>query len=376
MTAKKRIAFIDFHRGLALIVMIEVHVFNSLLSAEIKSQSWFSILNFVNGLVAPSFLFVSGFAFILAAEKKAGELRKYSHSFWRQIGRILLIFFTGYSLHLPFHSLSRTLTDSTPEQLQSFFAVDILQTIAVGLFFLLTIILLFKKENLHFFSFVTGAFFFILFAPIIWNFRFDSFLPVYLSDYLNTDNGSLFPLFPWLSFMFFGSVFGKVYLKLKETNSGKKFENLIFYLALFLIVIGHLFTQKNFPLYIKLSLPNYFFFTMRLGYVLLILYVSKLITEKFDFSKSFILDVSRESLLVYWLHLVILFGQFWKGKSINEIAKNGLTLWEVLITTIILIVAMIFSAIQWGRIKAAKPAIARKTLLAAISVFLIYFLIS
>lgn len=53
----------DLLRGLVIIIMIEVHVFNAFLLPELRQTGWFSVLNFINGLVAPSFLFVSGFAF-------------------------------------------------------------------------------------------------------------------------------------------------------------------------------------------------------------------------------------------------------------------------------------------------------------------------
>jgi len=376
MATKKRIAFIDFHRGLAILVMIEVHVFNALLSPEIQNQSWFSIVRFINGLVAPSFLFVSGFAFIIAAEKKTEEFRKYGHVFWNQIGRILLIYFAGYSLHLPFHSLSKILTDSTPEQLKSFFAVDILQTIALGLLILLLIVLFVKKKKCQLYLIIAGALFFILFAPAIWSFDFGTFLPIYLSGYLNTNNGSLFPLFPWLSFMFIGSVFGRIYISLMAKNSLKNFDQLILSLSLFLIVTGHLFLWKDFPIHFQLSVPNYFFFMVRFGYVLLILYISKVVTEKIDFSKSFIMDLSRESLLVYWLHLVLLFGQFWNGKSINQLVNQSFILSEASTATAIFVVLMIVVAIIWGIVKAAKPSYVRNSLLAAISIYLVYFLIS
>ncbi len=372
-TKQKRIAFVDFHRGLALLVMIEVHVFNAMLIPETKSQGWFAVVNFFNGLVAPSFLFVSGFAFVLAAQKKVEEFRAFGFTFWRQIGRIILILMAGYSLHLPFHSLSRTLNEATSEQLNSFFAVDILQTIAVGLFILLFIIILLNDEKQQSFLVLAGALFFILFAPKVWGFDFDRFLPVYLSDYLNTRNGSLFPLFPWLSFMFFGFLFGRFYLHKKTIGKEFHFDKSILILSLVFILAGHLLVWKEFPLYFKLPVPNYFFFILRLGYVLLILYASKIITERFDFNKSFLLDVSRESLLVYWLHLVILFGQFWGGKSIVQIVENSLSLIEVSFATISLILFMIVVAIYWGKIKAAKPVFVRNFLLASIAIFSIYF---
>ena len=140
-----RFIYIDLLRGWALIVMIEVHVFNSLLIPELKETSWFSLLNFVNGLVAPAFLFVSGFAFIISSERKLDELRKYKKYFWNKLSRIGLIFLAGYSLHLPFFSFSKMIAENRLQNLVTWFNVDILQCIAAGLLLLLVLRIVIKK---------------------------------------------------------------------------------------------------------------------------------------------------------------------------------------------------------------------------------------
>ncbi len=55
-----RLAFVDRLRGLATIAMIEVHVVNALLAPAYRGGRAFAALDFVNGLVAPSFLFAAG----------------------------------------------------------------------------------------------------------------------------------------------------------------------------------------------------------------------------------------------------------------------------------------------------------------------------
>jgi len=46
--------------------MIETHVLNATLDSRLKLEIPFKILTFVNGLVAPSFLFCAGFAFAIS----------------------------------------------------------------------------------------------------------------------------------------------------------------------------------------------------------------------------------------------------------------------------------------------------------------------
>jgi hypothetical protein len=40
--------------------MIETHVVNTFLSTALRAANWFPILNYLNGLVAPAFLFIAG----------------------------------------------------------------------------------------------------------------------------------------------------------------------------------------------------------------------------------------------------------------------------------------------------------------------------
>jgi uncharacterized membrane protein len=73
---KVRYTFIDLLRGWAILIMIEVHVFNAFLLPELKQSDWFDILTFINGLVAPAFLFVSGFAFAVSSNSKLDDMRR------------------------------------------------------------------------------------------------------------------------------------------------------------------------------------------------------------------------------------------------------------------------------------------------------------
>ena len=54
-----RLRALDWLRGLAVLVMVECHVFNALLAPEYRSATWFGVLNWLNGFVAPAFLLVS-----------------------------------------------------------------------------------------------------------------------------------------------------------------------------------------------------------------------------------------------------------------------------------------------------------------------------
>ena len=375
MENKKRFIFVDLLRGWALLVMIEVHVFNSMLQPSLKHTGWFYILNFINGLVAPSFLFISGFAFTLSTNNKTKELRKFNYKFWKKLGRIVLIFLAGYSLHLPILSLRRMLNFYSPEVLLRFYNVDILQCIGAGLLILLILKLILKSEKI--FTIVITVLMILIFclSPVIWQIKFTEYLIKPIAAYFNPDVGSLFPLFPWLGFLFAGAVTSQLYLNSRKVNQEQNFIFSIFTLGLVFIAAGQFFLSDIFSYSFRMLEPQPVFAMERLGYVLVLLALCWYYSEKTKFQKSIVLDVGRESLLIYWLHLQIIYREFWNGKSLEILADKNLTLLPAIGTTITIAFLMIIVARYWGNFKKKHKEFTSRLTFVLISLVVIIFLI-
>lgn len=373
MAKKKRALFIDLLRGLVLLVMIEVHVFNSMLLPNIKEAHWYTYLNFINGLVAPSFLFVSGLVFVMSLQTGVDTLRKFGIAFWRKIGRILLILLAGYSLHLPYLSLKQILAHPTTRVINDLFIVDVLQCIAAGLLFLLFARMIFKDENVFYIFMFISLLIVLAISPIAWKTNFTNYLPLPLASYLNRMNGSLFPVLPWFNFIFAGALASKFYIAFRDRNKENAF-------SLWLLISGTLFFIGS--LYflnsvvspsIKGIIPNPLFFLERLGVVFILLALCWYYMEKTSKYAGFVLDVSRESLLVYWLHLQLIYRTIFGGKSLYTMFGNKLTLLEATLMTLVLAVLMIVAAKSWGKVKAKYPSAARWIVIALVVVGILLF---
>lgn len=373
MAEKKRYIFVDLLRGLALLVMIEVHVFNAFLDPSIKAQSWFSVLNYINGLVAPSFLFVSGFAFILSTNTNE-RIKLFSPAVSKRLTRIGLIFLVGYSLHLPRYSFSQMMKVSEAEIL-TFYNVDVLQCIATGLLLLLLMKVVTSNEKQFNSVLLASTIAVIGLAPFAWQYDFTNVFPVWFANYFNQKNGSLFPLFPWLGFMFTGAIAAKYFLTLKDDAEQKRFISRITLTGIILVVITHLVLTELTPIEIRSIRPNPFFFLQRLGYVFILLVLCWHFDQKRKITKSFILDFSRESLIVYWFHLTVLFAVIFGGKSLTMIVDHSYNVTEAIIATIILILLMIIAAKTWGRIKSKyRKASKIITIVIITSAVIVFFL--
>lgn len=355
MSVKNRALFIDLLKGLALIVMIEVHVVNSLLVPALKHTWLFDRLNFINGLVAPSFCFASGLVFVLSLQKGVEQLRSFGKEFWRKMSRIGLIFFVGYTLHLPYFSLSKLLRNQTQPILESLYTVDILQVISTGLLVLLLARVFIKSEK-GFFNFSLAATTIVLVvSPLMWKVDFSNYLPLFFSNYFNKMHGSLFPVFPWWVFIFGGAYSAKYYMLAKENNSEQQFARKLIIWGVLFYFVSVVFLYLIVPIFKIGTRPNPFFFFERLGVILFLLGLFWFYLQKKENYKSLILDVSRESLLIYWLHLQLIYRELFFGKSLVQLAQQNFNFLECLLVTIALIILMLGIAKLWGILKKRYP---------------------
>jgi len=300
-------------------------------------------------------LFVSGFAFQVSSGAKLDEMRKLGKAFWKKIGRIFQIIIIGYGLHLPFYSLSKSIKEATPQLLESFFAVDVLQCIGFGLLFLFLTRLLIKSDKAYHYFLIASLVVITLISPFLWKIEFTNYVPVVVANYFNRLHGSLFLIFPWLNFLLAGGIFAKYFVDARERNAEERFIKLSAITGFVILLLSHLFYSGLFPETLTSILPNPVFYLERLGYIFVLFFVCWYVDKKLDMKKSFILDASRESLLVYWLHLIIIFGAFWGGKSLAMVIGANLNALEALGVTIFLISLMISAAKVWGWIKKTYP---------------------
>ena len=375
MDSRNRFLFVDLLRAAALAVMIETLIFNTFLIMEYREELWFQFLNYINGLVAPSFIFISGFVFILSSKNSLEELRLFKWKFWRKLGRIALIFLAGYSLHLPFFSFRSLFLRASDADLKLFCNVDVLQCIAAGLLILFFSRIAIKSDRLFNIFTIIMALVFTLTAPVLWNTDFSRFMPLPLACYFNEINGSYFPLFPWAGFLFAGAAIATYYLKARGTFNEKDFirKLSVFGFTSAITCIMLLAWLDTFSWFQLKSSP--LFFLERLGFVTILLSACWYYYRRTGAEPGFFTDAGRQSLLVYWLHLQLIYRRLWNNRSLSSIAGGSFGIDECLSATFILLAAMMTTAHVWGIIKQDNPGLAKKIFLTTICGSVILFLI-
>jgi uncharacterized membrane protein len=349
----ERLLFVDLMRGAAMLVMVEVHVVNSLMQSGYRQAPWFALLDFINGLVAPTFLFLSGFALLLSCQPHLDALRRGGSLFRRILGRIGLIWLLGYLIHAPSFSLHTWLHGTTPKQWLHFLSVDILQCIACGLLLFLLARLVIVHEG--WFTAVVVLLLCLVVLPAPWLYAMDigRWLPLVVAVYLAPIGSTLFPLLPWLGFMAVGVLVGQRFLQAREQGHEQRLMGWLALLGGGLCMICH-------PLLVALKegmgpamdeRPHLLFFGTRLGWVLVLLAFCFAVCRGREKLTTALHVPSRESLLVYVVHLQLLYHPLWKGQSLVMWAGQRLSLTASLALTLGLIGVLLPLAHGWHLLK-------------------------
>ncbi len=376
---QRRLGYIDQFRGLATVFMIETHVLNALLLTSLRGEFTFKAVDFLNGLVAPSFLFVAGFSFTLALSRKGDAYRKFSPELVRHLKRLLFIWIVGYFIHIPFFSLRKSLYQTSPAGVLAFTSVDILQCIAATLFLLHLLRVTVKSDRL--FNAITYSLFAVLVlgAPLAGWFDFTKSLPLVFAQYFNRLNGSLFPLFPWASFLIGGTISSQFITNHSDMSTGKVERTALRKIMwvgagtaaaglLFSIIERHFNVEPHFTDYSPM------WFALRFGVLLLILYSVVLYEEGRRTEFSPVKLFGRESFFVYVFHLLIVYGSSAKFPSLVEMIGPRLGYAECLGIFALLSAAMYAAAMIWSNLKRNDYEVSRQIQYGFITVVLYFFI--
>ncbi len=356
--------------------MIETHVLNALLETSIKDEAFFKILTFMNGLVAPSFLFCAGFALAITLQRKLADFIHLKYPLWRYLVRLLFILVVAYSLHLPFFSLKHLREISDQDVWLPFFQSDILQVIAITLFVLVLLVVALRNQTmfLRVASILTLIIIFI--SPIVREMNHSN-LPVWLTPYLTMNVKSQFPLFPWSAFLMTGTIVGCFFLKAKGEGRDAAFMKKLVLGSFVMILLSLAVEYQPMTIYPNHDFwrasPEFFF--VRLGLVCLIGFGLWSYEQKRVASTASVMSIlGQESLLVYTIHLLVVYGRTYEwsfirlfGPTLDYGACFGLFA--------ALAAAMYLMAYAWHWLKAKDSRLAKGVQFVVLATIVVVFLV-
>jgi uncharacterized membrane protein len=373
-SSSHRLGFIDQLRGWAVIVMIEVHVFNEWLRPDLKQIDAWRFLTFINGMVAPSFIMLAGFSLGLAAVRKWDDYVRPGLPLWNRVRHLLLIFVVGYLLRLPARSYRMLKYWPVPEKINEFFAVDVLHLIVVSLLLLHLIILISRSRKVLFWSCIVLGSVAFLFTPWASHTTFFESLPLFFKNYFNRVHGSLFPLFPWSGFVFWGAAISLTYAEWMKRNEGDRFMTWLGVAGLAVVavcIVSDLIPvtlQSNYDFW--RTSPQFSF--LRLGIVLILLSLLRYLERRDLFAPRYAVLMGQESFLVYALHLMVLYSLV-GTHSLVTLWKGQFNYFQCFIGYLAVLLPMFGAAWIWRAIKKKSIRNARWIMAGIVVVFIFFF---
>ncbi|MGH9253904.1 MAG: heparan-alpha-glucosaminide N-acetyltransferase domain-containing protein [Vicinamibacterales bacterium] len=347
-----RVIFIDLARALAVVLMVAGHTSSALLAGSYQSSPWYDVWMFQRGLTSALFLLLAGFAFSVATARHWTSHVRLSLAVVKRLRRFGLFIVLGYGLHFPVLHFSELATVSTLEW-RSFVAVDVLQLIGVTLVALQALVLVTRTRRAFMIAAFAVAVALVAASPPVWRTDWTARMPLPLAAYLSPATGSLFPPFPWAAYVFVGAAAGQLYARWGAAHLGA-FARWGMLTPAALLMAGGLTLGADIPADVA----------VRTGACLFILGLTAMVSRHLSQLPHVFGAVAQESLVVYFVHLCIVYGSIW-NPGLASVYGGRLTLFATLGAVLAVVAAMIGLAWQWNRFKHVRPRTARWVSVAA-----------
>lgn len=337
-----RVIFIDLMRAVAVLQMVQGHTIDVVLANEFRTTELpvFAVWYFLRGMTAPIFMFTAGTVFTYLFHSVKKPFKK-NYRVKKGIKRGLLLLFLGYALKYPTWTLV-DFSDVTLEKWNLFISVDVLQLIGMSLF--IVIIILFVAEILkinYVRIFIVISTIVFLASPFVESINWISILPAPIAAYIYSGTGSLFPLFPWSGYVIAGGVLGCYLAQNPLVFKTTRFSILlaIFGAAFTLVALlsSKILNDMQLNIINPQAEPNTIFY--RIGFVLLLTALVSYISLSVNRIPFIVILAGRNTLLIYVVHLVILYGSAW-FPGINIIWSYSFSGWQSFIIALLMIALM------------------------------------
>jgi uncharacterized membrane protein len=339
--ASQRLPYLDWVRGVAALVMLQGHVFQSFLRDDLRDGGPYVMSQFAGGMPPAVFLFLLGvtFAFLMDSQERKGFSA--GARLAAAIKRSGYLFAAAFAFRLQLWLFS---FDKSPWT--DIFRVDILNCMGLALLALSVMAVFRTKERVRLCAVLGVAI--AAAAPLVSNIDLSG-LPAVVQNYVKPDH-TFFGFFPWAAFVAFGMSAGSI-LRLLKPDEIPATMQWFGWGGLTLAFAAYTLSGMSPSIYSNsdfwLNSPALIF--IKLGAVLILLafaWVWNLRVAATDW--SWVRQFGLTSLLVYWVHVELVYGR-WFG-----VFKDRLSVGSTLFATVLTIALMLVLSLirtNWTSVK-------------------------
>ncbi|HEY6129817.1 MAG TPA: heparan-alpha-glucosaminide N-acetyltransferase domain-containing protein [Candidatus Acidoferrum sp.] len=334
----KRLAYIDWMRGLACVLMFQTHCYDSWLTADAKKTEFFRYSQMGGTLPAPLFIFLAGISVALVTERLRGKGAERGAIAKQIMWRGAEVFGLGILFRVQEFILGIPISPWT-----DLLRVDVLNILGISMILMGALCWAagsrtagaLRSRNLA--TAVTAAAAVALATPLLWTSWRPRFLPWEMESYVNgvhifdKPQVWLFPIFPWAAFAFVGLAVGLWMFTDYAKRRGDWNFLLIGATGMGMFAAALLLDRWGVNVYAVYDYwhtsPN--FFLARSGVMVTILSAAyawcRWGWQQTGFSP--VEQLGRTSLLVYWVHIEFVYGRLSilpKGKCGIAAATAGM----------------------------------------------------
>jgi uncharacterized membrane protein len=338
----KRLPFLDWTRGLAVLIMIQCHVFNCFTRLDLRQEGPYVLSQFVGGMAAPLFLLLAGLtlAFQMDSQdrRQASPASRYVAAL-RRAGYILalayLFRFSNWVFAIPLPPWRAMLR------------VDILNSMgfAMGVLAVAAIWPAALRARLTAAAGLAIAALSPVMNALDWN-----GVPDFVRNYLVPSHLG-FAFFPCAAYVAFGISAGTILKRLPAERLERTMQWALL-TGLAMVAGGQYFSTIPYSIYAKSNFwtDSPALVIIRVGLILAILAAAFLWTE-FGAGPgwSWVQTLGKTSLMVYWVHVVLVYGRLFEPwKKVLPVARVT----AVAVGLTILMLGLSIARLRWTKSRA------------------------
>ena len=346
MKTVNRLLYLDLMRGLAAVVMLQGHVFHSFLRNDLRTGGPYVFSQFVGGMPPAVFLFLTGItlAFLMSSQERRGlsPMSRWAGAL-RRAGYLLLV---AYLFRIQLWVFTRMFSE-TNSPWTEMLKVDILNCMGFGIGLMAILAMFNTKQRVRICALLGCGIAFV--SPWVTQTAGAAWWPSLLRDYI-VPNANYFSFFPWAAFIAFGLSFGS-FLRLLKPEQVTGTMQWVALSGIALAFGGDLIADPISRIYSKSDfwLDSPALAIIKVGILFIVIsFCYVWMMQPAAQRWSWIRQLGVTSLLVYWVHIELVYGS-WLGWF-----KTNLNVQQTIVVAaavIALMVGLSYLRTSWPQLK-------------------------